>query len=106
MPSFADETKAPLKNSEILDKNSNLIYLKGENKSKGSVKEKKFVFLVSGTLNFGQVTYYPYTPVEGDPSIYTTAFGPNPAKSYDLSYGFGISIEDLKLLSQLRNLFA
>lgn len=66
-----------------------------KNKDPEKKKETKFFFLPFGTINFGQVTYYPYKPVpEGeDPSLYTSAFGPNPAEPYDFSYGFGISID-------------
>ena len=64
-------------------------------KTKTHKKQLRFTFLGFGTINFGNVTYYPYKPIpEGqDPSLYTNAGGPNPAEPYDFSYSFGISID-------------
>ncbi len=62
-------------------------------KSKKTGNKNKFMFFAFGTMNFGEVSYYPFTPVEGDYTQYTNAFGPNPSKPYNLSYGFGVGID-------------
>ena len=80
-------------NSEIgYNKGYELKMLKKTSVEKVEKKDKRFIFFGYGSLNFGKVTYYPFTPVEGDYN-YTYALGPNPAKPYNFSYGFGIAID-------------
>ncbi|RKX95271.1 MAG: hypothetical protein DRP84_04740 [Spirochaetes bacterium] len=55
-------------------------------------KKERFTFFGYGSLNFGEVTYYPFIPVEGNYD-YTNAFGPSSPKPYNFSYGFGIAID-------------
>jgi len=71
----------------------NMDPFKQEKASQKVTKPKKFMFLVYGSLNFGQVTYYPFKPVEGDYTQYTYAFGPNSPEPYNFSYGFGVGID-------------
>ncbi|GEM_PF-4365445 len=68
---------------------------KSENqKVPGKVLEKKLSFIGFGCLNFGMVSYYPYTPAEGDYTQYQSSFGVNPPEPYeDFSWAFGIGMD-------------
>ena len=80
-------------NSKFIERVYEMGLSKQEKTPQKADTKKKFMFLAFGTLNFGQVTYYPYKPVVGDPSSYTYAFGPNSPEPYNFSYSFGVGID-------------
>ena len=88
---FSEETAGLRKDTGGAYKGIN--YLNDKTAAKTNSKMKNFMFLAYGTINFGEVLYYPYKPVTGDYTQYTTAFGPNSPVPYDFSFSFGMGLD-------------
>ena len=88
---FSEETAGLRRDKK--NASSGVTFLKDRKTPKTVNKMKNFMFLAYGTINFGDVLYYPYKPVVGDYTQYTTAFGPNSQVPYDFSYSFGMGLD-------------